>query len=249
MLYENSRPSTEYLFLKYVEKGQDCLEIFKELELVDPSRANIPFCKTRRELINNEDRYLTVVDTKYISTSDIRELLRTFAKMVCIDRYTGEPRVIDSTLADKWEMEESDDLGHREWYIDIVKWIQKRVHHYPLPQNINELLSNALMHANSSRMHPIEVAAILWWMIAFIHPFNDAHKRIGRILASYVLLSRGFLPPRIGPEHAELFNNTWIRSLDRDGGPEVFVNLIAHLVIKTQEQFMGPVSLLNMKRL
>ena len=43
MLYKNSCYSTEYLFLKYVEKGPGCLEMFKELELVDPSRANIPF--------------------------------------------------------------------------------------------------------------------------------------------------------------------------------------------------------------
>lgn len=230
--------ATEKLFLNYVTKDAKSLDMFKAI--VGAHKAHIPFCETERGLLDSQDQYLRVTDNEYISTESIQELLSIFAQRVYVTHDTHEQLIIDSTLANLWEAEERTSPNYREGYINIQSWIDKRTHHFPAPKDINRLLSNALMLINSCRMHPIEVAARLMWFIGGIHPFNGTHKRTAKILACSVLLPNDFLPPLITAQDAKLYNDTFADSLDEEtGGVELFVNLIARLVVRTQEQFKG----------
>ena len=78
---------------------------------------------------------------------------------------------------------------------------------------IESRLRQALEHCSSERLHPIEQAAHLWLDLVRIHPFNGAHKRTGKALASFILLKHGYLPPLITEEDVELYTKILIESL------------------------------------
>ncbi len=225
---------TERLFWLYVQKDPNYADIFKALG----NSSSIPFCETSRGLLDNKDRHLRVTDNKYISTDSIRELLSILDDRGCVITHdTHERLIIDRTLADQWETEECASAEHRKGHINIHTWIDKRTHRFPDARTIEVLLSDALNDINSNQLHPIEAAVSIWWNMAFIHPFNGAHKRTGKALASYLLLRCGYLPPCITNDQAQLYHQILKASLE--AGPEVLLHFVVSLIGEAQKKYEG----------
>lgn len=230
---------TERLFWLYVQKDPNYRDTFKAIDAPSP----IPFCETSRDLLANKDRHLRVTDNKYISTDSIRELLSLLADRGCVITHdTHERLVIDRTLADQWETEECGSAEYRKDHINIQAWIDKRMHHFPNSRTIEVLLSDALNDINSNQLHPIEAAVYIWWNMAYIHPFNGAHKRTGKALASYLLLRWGYLPPCITNDQGQLYNQILVASLE--AGPKLLLQFVVRLfvvrlIVEAQKKYEG----------
>ena len=104
------------------------------------------------------------------------------------------------------------------------------------PQVIESRLRQALLYCSSESLHPIEQAAHLWLDLVRIHPFNGAHKRTGKALASFILSKHGYLPPLITEKDLESYTKILIDSLDPKTGYERFTQFVARLVKRTQLQ-------------
>ena len=110
--------------------------------------------------------------------------------------------------AEAWESEEREaNPDHREGYIDSGFWIYKRIYAFCSPEEILPNLTEALKDLTTSSLHPIEKAARIWLNIVRIHPFNGAHKRTGKALASRILLEAGYLPPVLTRKDVEEYTN------------------------------------------
>ncbi len=110
---------------------------------------------------------------------------------------------------------------------------------FRLPNEIEEHLHKALEDLSTSSLHPIEKAARIWLNIVRIHPFNGAHKRIGKAIASRILLEHGYLPPLLISSDYQLYKQTLIDSLDPRQGDELFTQFVTRMVKRAQDAHTG----------
>ena len=72
---------------------------------------------------------------------------------------------------------------------------REKTHVFPEAKDIEPLLQSFLdTLKNEQGLHPVEMAARLHFGIVNIHPFDNASKRTGRVLANKVLMEHGYKP-------------------------------------------------------
>lgn len=139
------------------------------------------------------------------------------------------PFAIDVDMVDKW----ADANGE----IDLIKWLQQRMHYCPAPSQIKSNLQKVLDAINSSSMHPIEKAARILFEIAKINVFEDDNIETGVAIVSAILLHHGYLPPVIEDKDYEEFTNCITKHLNKKDGHTHLQNFIAKLIQEAQKKF------------
>ena len=230
---------TEIIFWAYLERTPNQMEFFRKIGYWQTHTRK--FCESVEGLLNNEDRYLRV-EGGYISTGSIKDLLTALSnpRVAAIDELTGQPIKIETGTAESWEAQERDtNPNYRPGFIDLSYWYTKRIHEFCPPEEILPCLSQALESLATSPLHPLEKAARIWLDIVRIHPFNGAHKRTGRALASRILLEHGYLPPVLTCDDIKDYEDALMNSLDPEKGYELFTQFVIRMVKRTQDHYAG----------
>lgn len=92
-----------------------------------------------------------------------------------------------------------------EWYQQIFGSTKKdisgryrdyriRVGSYVAPdwQDVPSLMGNLIRFISSSKLNPVELAAVAHYHFERIHPFGDGNGRIGRLLMNFILYHAGY---------------------------------------------------------
>ncbi len=230
--------AAETLFWSYLDRKENHLEFFRHLG----DGHTRPFCESVDNLLNDKDRYFRVLDRRYISTPSIKDFFISLnaPENVLLDEDTHQPHKIDIFAADYWESQEKQSNPHyKAGYIDRFYWLTSRMYEFCLPRNIIPNLEKTLQNLSTSSLHPIEKAAHVWLDIVRIHPFNGAHKRTGKALASRILLEYGYLPPLLTNDDVAEYTRVLMNSLDPEKGYGLFTQFVARIVKRTQEQYAG----------
>lgn len=87
-----------------------------------------------------------------------------------------------------------------------------------------------IKHMESDRCNPVEIAAYTWLEVVKIHPFYEANKRTGRLLASIILLQHGITPPLILTKDVDVYISSLLNALITDNNQLFmdFVRAITH---------------------
>ncbi len=129
--------------------------------------------------------------------------------------------------------------GRTDDKLNISQWLSERVHYFPLPQEIPQKLNSSLVSIKEPQMHPIQKAAKIWFDTVDLHISHEANKRTGKALASVILLSFGYLPPKIGPADEKEYLSTLINGLEDPQGLEKFTQFVVKMMIKTHQEYAG----------
>ncbi len=129
--------------------------------------------------------------------------------------------------------------GRTDDKLNITQWLGERVHYFPLPLEIPRQLDASLEAIKDPRMHPIQKAAKIWFDVVDLHISHEANKRTGKALASAILLSFGYLPPKIGPANAKEYVKTLIDGLEDPQGLEKFTQFVLKMMVKTYQEYAG----------
>ena len=70
---------------------------------------------------------------------------------------------------------------YRNWPVRVGPYMP------PDSSKIEQLMTQLIEFANTSDMHPVEVALRSHYMFEKIHPFGDGNGRVGRLLMNYIL--------------------------------------------------------------
>jgi Fic family protein len=64
----------------------------------------------------------------------------------------------------------------------------------PMPVELNLLIRELFSwyHKNKSRIHPVELAALMHLKFVTIHPFADGNGRLGRLILNFILNKNGY---------------------------------------------------------
>lgn len=196
------------------------------------------------ELVGNiflelEDPFLDFDrETNEITSDSIKRLLR-FCKRGSIELRDIDANGINIDEVSNWENEKS---YSKTGVININEWKAKRVHTFPASYHLHGQLEKMMClfksSCNNSTIHPILLAAMIWFEIIRIHPWNAAHKRTGKVIASIILMKHGYLPPII--TQAKEFDDVLQKAIY--GGKteyENFVQFIARSIKQTQEAYIN----------
>ncbi len=226
--------TAETIFWEYINRSASYREFFRNLGGEHP----LPFCESTVDLMNDQDRYLRVLDARYIATQSIKDFFAILnaPENLILDQ-DNQPRKIDILAADSWESEEKEtNPDYKAGYIDSFYWVKKRMHEFYSPEDVSVALHLALQNLSESSLHPLEKAARIWVDIVRIHPFNHANKQTARAVASRILLEHGYLPPLLTSDDLEEYLKVLLVSLDPENGYGPFTQFLARMVKRTQEQ-------------
>ena len=238
-LYDLDR--TEAIFWHYIDRNPKFIGIFQNLHCIPHSKQ---FCESADGVLDNEDRYLRAKKRRYIETKSIRELFDTMKREFppVFDQKTGLPLEIDIHAAEAWELDEKEtNEEYKPGYIDLLHWKQKRMYAFCMPDEVEERLIESIRVNSRSALHPIEQAAHIWLDIIRVHPFNDAHKRTGKVIATFILLKHGYLPPLLTNDDVEECLKTLLANVDPRRGYHYFTQYLAGLVKRAQDQYAGQI--------
>ncbi len=140
-------------------------------------------------------------------------------------------RPINPDIVYSWLAEQE---GSKECTINFDEWRKRRIHIFPSFKIAPVLLSKFLHDLQMSSHSPVIKAILIWLEIVRIHPFEDAHKRTGKLAASRILLQNGYLPPLITREDAEEYKELLKKALRTSDEPVAFVQFIVRLIDRTQ---------------
>lgn len=67
-------------------------------------------------------------------------------------------------------------------------------HEPPEAMNVPKLMADLikLIRENKDRLHPVELAALVHYKLAFIHPFFDGNGRTARLAMNIILMQKGY---------------------------------------------------------
>ncbi len=151
------------------------------------------------------------------------------------DHYQKNSEMITPTVVTKWieKQNRTDDK------LDISQWLRERVHYFPLPQEVPGELQASLSAIQEPQMHPIAKAAKIWFDIVRIHISHEANKRTGKAIASAILMSYGYLPPKIGKEDEKEYMAALQEGFEDENGLQKFTKFVAKIITKTHEEFVA----------
>ncbi len=230
---------TEAIFWYYIDRTDHTLEFFRDLGWWEGH--SMKFCESIEGIFNNQDRYLRVTEQRYFSTQSVKHFLQILGDpRILIKQETGLPCKIDINAAEKWESEEREDNPeYKAGFIDCEYWCHSRIYKFSMPEEVEERLAESVRMNTRSSLHPIEQAAHLWLDLIRIHPFNDAHKRTGKAIATFILLKNGYLPPLLTNHDVEICLKMLIANVDPRRAYHYFTQYFAGLVKRTQDQYAG----------
>ena len=231
----------ETIFNLYINRDKRSLCFFKNLG----NNHIREFCESVDALLNDNDRYVRVVERRYVSTESIKDLFIQLNRPenILMNEDTVSLHKLNLSTVDEWERQDKsgNQDKHRPGFIDLIYWIKMRKLEICLPQNICAHLYLVLqLHARSS-LHPIEKAAHLWLDVIREQPFCGANKRTAKALANMVLLEHGYLPPVLLKNDIELYKEVLKKSLDPEKGYELFTQFVARMVKRTQDDYAGKI--------
>lgn len=76
---------------------------------------------------------------------------------------------------------------------NIIYRTEKEVHTTP-PEKVKDEMTKLMDWFNTSRLHPLERAAVFHGRFEKIHPFEDGNGRVGRFLINVMLVNNGYPP-------------------------------------------------------
>lgn len=126
--------------------------------------------------------------------------------------------------------------GRTDDKLDISVWLRDRVHYFPIPSMVKPELAECLNDVKEPSRHPIEKASRIWYDIVRIHISHEANKRTGKALASAILLSYGYLPPKIGKEDEKEYVDTLKHGFEDEEGFSKFTQFVARMITKTHHE-------------
>ncbi|MGI9023224.1 MAG: Fic family protein [Acidimicrobiales bacterium] len=67
----------------------------------------------------------------------------------------------------------------------------------PPPDHVDRLMRDLVRFANTSRLDPVTVAAVVHVQFETIHPYGDGNGRLGRVLIGWVWFAVPVWPCRL----------------------------------------------------
>lgn len=192
------------------------------------------------KLLNNEDPFLKLDGkTKEIDSNSIKKLLTYYIQNPdeALKIYPNNLK-LDPSKVDIWVNEKT---YNKENVINLQEWTIRRIHVFPDPAKLPELLEKTVNTLKRNDLHPIELAALIWYEIIRIQPWNDGNKRTAKAISSLILLDHGYLPPLI-KDTADFHAHTLKSFAARENGGKLFAEYIANQIEATQEEFKGNLS-------
>lgn len=123
--------------------------------------------------------------------------------------------------------------GRTDRKIDVVQWFKERYHYFPLVSTLEEDLEKSLEFIKTQESHPIEKACRIWLDIVRIHISHEANKRTGKAIASVILLSHGYLPPKIGKDDEKEYLAVLQKGIESEEGRLEFTQFIMKMMTNT----------------
>jgi len=110
----------------------------------------------------------------------------------------------------------------------------------PSPVEVYPLLKNFFgwYEKNKTKMHPVELAALVHLKTVTIHPFGDGNGRIGRLMMNFVLNKFGFPMLDIKYEKRSSYYNALERSQLKNN-ETIFLNWFFKQYIKEQKRYLN----------
>lgn len=198
-------------------------------------------------LLSGRDRFLRFdPETAEVPVEDIARLLQHFDDIAKqLEDFSLKGRrlpaqiiksgTIDMNELQEWVKEQEHIRKKNPNALNIKYWVEQRIHRFPDPELLPIEIANLLRGIKMSPYHPVIKAAIAWYEIVRIHPWNEAHKRTGKVIASLILLQNGYLPPLITKEDAKEFVGLMLHGFRQPKGHIPFIKFIIRMIEKTQE--------------
>lgn len=134
---------------------------------------------------------------------------------------------------DEWLKEQN-----RTTKLDLIEWLKRRYHYFPLVSTLPEDLERSLIPLKEVKeMHPIEKACRIWFDIVRIHISHEANKRTGKALASVILLKHGYLPPKIKKEDEREYLDALQLGIEEKDGHLRLIDFVAKNILRTQQEY------------
>lgn len=121
--------------------------------------------------------------------------------------------------------------------LNMTRWFEDRYHFFPSPSRIRSDLQKVLIAIRDPKMHPIEKASRIWLEIVRVHISHEANKRTGKAIGSAILLSYGYLPPKISKEDTKEYMDTLYAGMEEEGGQKRFTQFIARKIVETTKEY------------
>ena len=111
----------------------------------------------------------------------------------------------------------------------------------PPPTHLDILMDhflNWLNNPNTLMMHPVKMAALAHYKLAYIHPFTDGNGRTSRLLMNWILMQNGF-PPVIIRKQDRLSYYQHLETVQESGDIRPFVRFIAMCTARTLDAYIA----------
>ncbi len=117
--------------------------------------------------------------------------------------------------------------------LNAIQHLFYNYHFFPPPKEIPKELEASIAYVQNDANHPIMKACRIWYDIVRIHISHEANKRSGKAIGSAILLSYGYLPPKIGKEHSREYVTVMREGFAK--GEEGFENFVRFIVERMRE--------------
>jgi Fic family protein len=110
----------------------------------------------------------------------------------------------------------------------------------PPPSNLDILMDHFLNWLNNPTtlmMHPVRMAALAHYKLAYIHPFTDGNGRTSRLLMNWILMQNGF-PPVIIRKEDRLAYYQHLETANQSSDIRPFVRFIAKCTGRTLDAYI-----------
>ncbi|NJN50169.1 MAG: Fic family protein [Polaribacter sp.] len=127
-------------------------------------------------------------------------------------------------------------------YRSVPVIISGSKHKPPQPYLLNKLMEDLLLwyNENKTKLHPIELAALMHLKLVTIHPFIDGNGRTSRLLMNLILLQNGY-PIAIlkGDDQSRLTYYNALEVAQTNNDENLFINLIATTIIENLQRILS----------
>jgi len=139
---------------------------------------------------------------------------------------------------------------HRELFRETKPGIAGKIRDYqvyisgsdaglPSPAEVNVLLEEFLgwYHSKKSKVHPVELAALVHYKFVAIHPFGDGNGRASRMLMNFVLHKHGFPMLDISYKNRSAYYTAIERSQSKNN-ERIFVPYIIRRYLRDYKKYL-----------
>lgn len=187
---ESIRIEYNYL-IKKIDKA-------RKKDIFDRFTANFTYDSNAIEgnSLTLKDVAIVMFDKETIPDKSLREIYET----------RNSRKVVDLIFQKKFKINHKDikrmhrilmkDIDVRSGYKKLPNVIfrtEKEVETVP-PEKVKEEMTKLIDWHNSSKLHPLELAAAFHGKFEKIHPFEDGNGRVGRFLINVILINNGYPP-------------------------------------------------------